>query len=322
MRHVLQHLAPVHLSVPLRHDTRHADQELNALDDATGEASFSGRDETCLYTLFHADASVHEELLRAAVIPVVRELRDAPGLRSLFFARYSEPDWQLRFRVLGEPRWIEDEVKPRIETAVSSTRGAGLFESVEYASYQREWERYGGPTGMPLAEAVFLHDSLACLDLIEAESEGALARSRREWSLVLTDRFLDLFDVTIDDKVAFYHFGHQWAVRENEWDAEDLARLDAKYESLAPGLRSLLSREDPPADAELWGGERGAAIARRALSSFAPVAAAVRAGLRDGSIAQEPVYLLWSYAHMHANRLGISSTAEAILRYLLWRHWS
>jgi hypothetical protein len=48
----------------------------------------------------------------------------------------------------------------------------------------------------------------------------------------------------------------------------------------------------------------------------------VRAGLRDGSIAQEPVYLLWSYAHMHANRLGISSTAEAILRYLLWRHWS
>ncbi|HJQ97322.1 MAG TPA: thiopeptide-type bacteriocin biosynthesis protein [Candidatus Polarisedimenticolaceae bacterium] len=290
------------------------------MGDATGEVVFSGRDEACLYTLFHADTSHHEELLRTTVIPLVHRFRAAPEMHSLFFARYSEPDWQLRFRVLGDPAWIEREVRPRIDAALPAARSAGLYDTVEYATYQREWERYGGETGMPLAEKVFLHDSLACLDLIEAEAAGALFRSRREWSLLFTDRFLDLFGLTVADKVAFYHFGHSWALRENEWDEGDLKTLDAKYEGLAPGLRTLVGGEDT--DDALWGGPRPSRIARSTLEALAPVAGAAREGLRDGSIAQEQIYLLWSYAHMHANRLGISSTAEAILRYLMWRHWS
>jgi len=290
------------------------------LGDATGEAVFSGRDEACLYTLFHADASHHEELLRSTVIPLSHRFRSSPHMRCLFFARYSEPDWQLRFRILGDPLWIEREVRPEIEARLPAAKAAGLYDAVEYASYQREWDRYGGETGMPLAEKVFLHDSLACLDLIEAEAGGALFRSRREWSLLFTDRFLDLFDLTVADKVAFYHFGHSWALREKEWDEGDLRTLDAKYEGLAPGLRTLLG--GAVTDDAGWGGPRPARIARSALETLAPVAAAVRAGLGNGSVAQEPIYLLWSYAHMHANRLGISATGEAILRYLMWRHWS
>jgi thiopeptide-type bacteriocin biosynthesis protein len=289
------------------------------LGDATGEGGFSGRDETCLYTLFHSDSSLHEELLRSTVIPLTHRFRVAREMRCIFFARYSEPDWQLRFRVLGDPAWIERKVQPAIDAALPAAKEAGLFASVEYASYQREWERYGGETGMPLAEKVFLHDSLACFDLIEAEAQGELARSRREWSLLFTERFLDLFGLTAADKVAFYHFGHQWALREGEWGDDDLAALDTKYETLAPGIAALIGAPDVDA---LWGGTRPAAIARGALEATAPVAQAVRAGLADGSITQEPIYLLWSYAHMHANRLGISSTAEAILRYFMWRHWS
>ena len=292
------------------------------MESATGEALFSGRAESCLYTLFHSDAAHHEELLRSTVIPVVRDLREAPEMRCLFFARYSEPDWQLRFRVLGEPGWVEQVVRPRIDAALPTASGRGLFESVEYASYQREWDRYGGARGMPLAEAIFLHDSLACLDLIEAEAAGALARTRREWSLLFTERFLDLFGLTSADRIAFHHFGHLWAVRDGEWDADDLRKLDAKFEALEPGLRALISREEELTEADRWGGDRPAAIARRTLDALAPVAQAVREGLGDGSISQEPIYLLWSYAHMHANRLGISSTGEAILRYFMWRHWS
>jgi hypothetical protein len=39
----------------------------------------------------------------------------------------------------------------------------------------------------------------------------------------------------------------------------------------------------------------------------------------DGSIHQGLVYLAWSYAHLHCNRLGIDLVPEAILRYLMFR---
>ncbi len=38
-----------------------------------------------------------------------------------------------------------------------------------------------------------------------------------------------------------------------------------------------------------------------------------------GNIHQGLVYLVWSYAHLHANRLGIDLVPEAILRYLMFR---
>src|SRR6188768_3405534 len=93
--------------------------------------------ETCLYTLIHAPREHHESLLREFVIPVVRELRDAPDLACVFFARYSEPDWQLRFRVLGNAPWIEQAVKPRIDEALGPVRASGLVNAIEFASYQR-----------------------------------------------------------------------------------------------------------------------------------------------------------------------------------------
>ena len=86
--------------------------------------------------------------------------------------------WQLRVRVLGSPPWVRNEVRPRLEHAL-----------VTFGEYVRETDCYGGPEGMRLAEQILLHDSLACLDLLEAEARGACSRSRREWSLMFTEDF-------------------------------------------------------------------------------------------------------------------------------------
>ena len=63
-------------------------------------------DEACLYTVLRSPKENHERLLREFVTPVVRDIRKHPDLHSLFFVRYNEPDWQLRFRVLGRPEWV------------------------------------------------------------------------------------------------------------------------------------------------------------------------------------------------------------------------
>ncbi|HEX2644036.1 MAG TPA: thiopeptide-type bacteriocin biosynthesis protein, partial [Thermoanaerobaculia bacterium] len=126
-------------------------------------------DQRCLYTLVHAPRERNEEILRDFVTPVAGEVRGCPELDSLFFARFNVPSWQLRFRILGRPDWIEEDVRRLVEERLAPLQEAGWIERVEFAVYDREVERYGGPVGMVLAEKIFLHDSLACLDLMEAE---------------------------------------------------------------------------------------------------------------------------------------------------------
>ncbi|HET9300793.1 MAG TPA: lantibiotic dehydratase C-terminal domain-containing protein, partial [Candidatus Polarisedimenticolaceae bacterium] len=50
-----------------------------------------------------------------------------------------------------------------------------------------------------------------------------------------------------------------------------------------------------------------------------PAAEALRQGLRDGSVQQDPGHLAWSLTHMHCNRIGLDVHAEAVLRYFAWR---
>lgn len=276
-------------------------------------------DESCLYTLMHAPRESHEALLREFVTPVVREIRGEPELDCLFFARYSEPDWQLRFRVLGRPSWVADRVKPRIEQGLAPVRASGLVEEVEFATYLREWDRYGGERGMRLAEQIFLHDSIAALALIEAESGGTLTKTRREYSLLFVEKFLDAMGFDRDARIAYYAFAHSWPIDDGVWGEDDLRALDAKFRALEPGLVELLRGEQSRDPIAQWGGEEPARIAAASLAASQPVIDEVTSLHRAGEIRQELIPLAWSYTHMHCNRLGIDAMPEAILRYFMWR---
>ena len=275
----------------------------------------------CLYTLLQAPSEHHEEILRDLVTPVARAVRGRPELHSLFFARYSIPGWQLRFRVLGEPGWVDGPVRALVEEHLSPLRAAPWLAGVEFATYDREVERYGGEEGMALAEKLFLHDSLACLDLFDAERRGALAKSRREISLLLTDRLLDLLEFDREQRIALYAYGYRWAIEQGAWDEADLRALGERYQALRPGLLDLFHGEQSRDPELLWGGAEPAAIAARWTEDSRPVARDILAAHRAGRIHQDLGYLAWSYAHMQANRLGLDSTPEAILRFFMHRLW-
>ena len=150
-------------------------------------------DQLCPFTLLYAPREQHERILADFVTPVARDLREAPELHSLFFARYNVPSWQIRFRVLGRPEWIEGPVRERIEHDLAALQGV---ERIELAQYDRETERYGGEEGMALAEKLFLHDSLACLDLMAAERQvGTMGSSAagRGLAMLRLDRLADAF---------------------------------------------------------------------------------------------------------------------------------
>lgn len=273
----------------------------------------------CLYTLLFAPRETFDGLLLDHVAPLARALRAEHGFESLFFVRFSEPQWQLRFRVLGAPAWIADSVQPRVRAMVDALAAHGAITAHRYAEYDREYERYGGVEGMRLAEALFTHDAFAAFDLLTAERAGRLARSRREWSVVAVERLLDLAGFTPGQRLAIYAHGYQWALEDGAWGAQDVRVLEQRYQALEPGLRELVFG-DLDARAR-WGGEDAARIGDAWLADASPVVAQIVAGLADGRIAQQREYLFWSYAHMMTNRLGIESAGEAVLRFFLHRLW-
>lgn len=274
--------------------------------------------ERCLYTLIHAPEERHDELVRELVAPVVREIRGSPELDSLFFARYNKPDWQLRFRVLGRPEWIDGPVRQRIERGLGLLSERGLVEACEFAEYEREYERYGGVEGMRLSEQIFLHDTLACLDLIQADARGLLAKTRREFSLVLTERFLDLLHFGRPQRIAFYRFAYSWAIELKAWEPDDLKLLEERYHSLKAGLADLLGVQWSAPETQ-WGGAEPARIAAACLSAMGPLVDELLVAHAAGRIQQDLVHLAWSLTHMHCNRLGVDANAEAILRFFMHR---
>ncbi len=271
----------------------------------------------CLFALLYADREQHETVLEEILTPAVREFRGRPELDSLFFARYNEPRWQVRFRVLGRPEWVEGPVRERVTALIAPLEARGVVEGSEFARYQREYERYGGPEGMALAERIFLQDTLFCLDYLDAERRGAAARTRREVSLLLTHRFLDLMGFDRPARIEFYRYGYRWALEMKTWQEEELALLDEHYRSVRDGLAGLLFGGGDPVEA--WGGEEPAALAERCLADTRPAVDGLRAALAAGRIPAHPVQLAWSYTHMSCNRLGIDPGPEAILRYFMHR---
>jgi thiopeptide-type bacteriocin biosynthesis protein len=276
-------------------------------------------EQLCLFTLLYAPREKHERILTDLVMPIVRDIRDAPELGSLFYARYNLPSWQVRFRVLGRPDWVGGPVRERIEREVEPLSGLGVIEGVEYSKYDRELPRYGGEEGMALAEQIFFQDSLACLDLLEAERQGKVGKTRREISLLMSERLLDLLRFDRAKRLAFYTYGHQWTRDMGTWDEDDLGIIDRKYEDLQAGLQDLFTGDQSRDPELLWGGEVPARIAERWIEATRPVADAILAGLAAGRIHQDPIYLAWSYTHMNCNRLGIDATPEALLRYFMHR---
>jgi thiopeptide-type bacteriocin biosynthesis protein len=279
------------------------------------------RDEACLYAAIEAPRDRHDDLLRELIAPLVREVRGHRCLDSLFVVRYAEPEWQLRVRVLGRPEWIKNQVRPRVERALEPFRASGAIGGVTFGEYVREWDRYGGPEGMRLAEQIFLHDSLACLDLLDAEARGACVRSRREWSLVFTEDFLDLLGLDDAARVRFYRDAHAWAFREGLFEDADRQQLDARYHAVRSGLAASQAARRRGDAAAAYGGAVPAAIARTRLDATRPVIAEILDRRAAGVISEDPMHLAWSYTHMHCNRLGLDLPAEAILRYLMFRFY-
>lgn len=271
-----------------------------------------------LFVKIYAGTAALDQVLREAAGPVVRRALGSAAAQGWFFIRYSDPDWHLRLRLRGDPRRLLGETLPDLHEALGPLLADGRVWRLSVDSYEREVERYGGPTGMALSEALFQADSEATLAIVDTLSgdEGAEARWRlclRGMDRLLADLGLDLAGRHQVVQGARASFG-----REHGFDRDPTLerQIGERFRRERVGLEGLLSAA-PAAEHPLGPGLL--ALAERS-ERLLPIAAA----LRQAPLTVPLAALAGSYLHMHANRLlrSAARAQELVLYDFLTRLYS
>ncbi len=253
-----------------------------------------------LYAVISTGTMTADSVLRSVVRPLVDEALASGAADRWFFIRYSDPRWQIRVRLRGDPARLAGFVLPRLDALLRPTLDDRRVWRVRLETYERETERYGGDQGIELAEEIFQADSEAALSIVSRLSgdEGADAR----WRLCLRGIHRLLCDLGLDlpRRIQVLTRVREGFAATHRVDGAFESRLSRRFREERASLEELLS--SPPE------GEHplapGFAILEERGRRLAPLVAELRR--REGLLLHPIDELADSYIHMFANRLLLS----------------
>ncbi|HEX2832460.1 MAG TPA: lantibiotic dehydratase [Thermoanaerobaculia bacterium] len=256
-----------------------------------------------LFVKLYLGASTADSVLREIVGPIAREALASTAADSWFFLRYSDPHGHLRVRFHGAPRRLLKEVAPMLEALAAPLLSDGRLWRMQFDTYDREVERYGGAHAIGLTERLFHVDSeavLSIIDLLEGDA-GAAVR----WHLAICGIDLLLDDLGFDAMVKrtilrqvrdsfFREFGGVKSLR---------LQLDAKRRAESRALETLRDPLLEPTCAPAGELGTGLAILRNRSKRNAPIIAELRQAEQAGKLTVPIQQMAPSLVHMHVNRL-------------------
>jgi lantibiotic biosynthesis protein len=250
-----------------------------------------------LYVKLYAGAATLDGVLCDLVAPLVRDAVAAGSARHWFFVRLEDPDWHLRLRLVGDGERLRAEVEPALWRATRALVDDGRLWRAQLDTYHRELERYGGPDGLRLCEALFHADSDAVLAILERLDGDAAADARWRLALAGGDAILEELGFDLDARHALVSSLRDSFGREFSVGGDFVKLLGERFRRERATLESLF-------DADAAHPLRPALdilAARRARQ--APLVAELRAAALAGRLTQPLPSLAVSLVHMHVNRM-------------------
>lgn len=215
-----------------------------------------------------------------------------------FFIRYNDGEPHMRLRINGDPRSLTNDALPALNDLARALVADGWCKRVEYKTYEREVERYGGDNALCRVEEWFWDDSQLCLDMINCLIETAPACDRRSVAAITSGLLAEA--LSLDQSL--------FESAENEQAAKVAAGVIFRSDKVA--ILSGLSGEPLG-----WLPPRVNEQLHAAVHSAKTLAAALRQDL--SSVVFERC--VKSIVHMHYNRLLGAGRAEAEARCLIAR---
>lgn len=123
--------------------------------------------------LFYEDL---DQLLVAAVFPFLKKIKQQRKVESYFFIRYSERGKHIRLRIkTNDEPYLKESINQSFELFFKKKPSRRERESldnypnnsIQYISYEPEYDRYGGRKGMESAEEQFYISSETARKIIE-----------------------------------------------------------------------------------------------------------------------------------------------------------
>lgn len=147
------------IAIPLRTRTKVANVGHRNIKEAGNAKNWAPGSEW-LYARIYCGSSTADEWI-ANHYPRLAQHAESAGCETPFFIRYSEGGSHLRIRIKGRPEILWTEMRGYLESDLQQLLKARAVSSLEYGTYQPEYDRYGGQAGTAYCEAIFSSDSLA-----------------------------------------------------------------------------------------------------------------------------------------------------------------
>jgi lantibiotic biosynthesis protein len=272
-----------------------------------------------LYVKLFTGTATADQVLRR-IASVLTWALTSGGADQWFFLRYGDPDWHLRLRIHGAPNRLLHETLPLLTRVTAPLLDTGELWRLQLDTYEREVERYGGETGIRLAERVFHADSDAVLAAVRDLTGDAGAELRWRVALRGVDLLFDDLGLTLEQKRAIAAAARRGYGREFGADGAFQQEVSHRYRRERAAVEALLDPErEPPA--ELAASIR--ALHQRSAALAWP-ARELRAAARTGRLTVSLPELALSLAHMHVNRMLRSAqrAQELVIYEMLGRAYS
>jgi thiopeptide-type bacteriocin biosynthesis protein len=257
-------------------------------------------------------------LERAA--PVVQSALSSGVADRWFFLRYADPEWHLRLRIHGDPDGLAADTAPLLHRVMAPLLATGEVWRLQFDTYEREVERYGGPQAIEPAEQLFSADSAAALAIVRdlAGDRGAALRWRA--ALLGIDLLFDDLGLSLAARRAVTRRAREGYGRELGAGGPFQREVGLRYRKERSAVERLLDpRRQPPVELAT-----SVEALRRRSAEIAPPCAAIGALAEDGALTTDLPDLAMSLAHMHINRVLRSAqrAQELVLYEMLDRVYS
>jgi thiopeptide-type bacteriocin biosynthesis protein len=272
-----------------------------------------------LYVKLFTGTATADQVLRR-IASVLTWALTAGGADQWFFLRYGDPDWHLRLRIHGAPNRLLHETLPLLTRVTAPLLNTGQLWCIQLDTYEREVERYGGETGIRLAERVFHADSDAVLAIVRDLTGDVGAELRWRVALRGVDLLFDDLGLTLEQKRDIAQRAQRGYGQEFGADGAFKQEVSRLYRRERAAVETLLDpHQEPPA--ELAASiktlhDRSAVLALPARE--------LRAAAEAGQLTAGLPELAMSLAHMHVNRMLRSAqrAQELVIYELLGRAYS
>lgn len=310
-----------------------------------------------------------ESFLSEAVLPYVKTTLQTGIATHYFFIRYWERGPHIRLRFFGEPQHLQNVLRPNLvehfqsyfQSKPSERKGPSYAadvpdnirwvpnNSLELVDYQPELDRYGGSTGVAIAERQFFASSQIILNTINAQAKTWTYEDALGTAIKLHLSFCHGLGMSLVEAQSFFNFFfHNWlprSIRHLTWDEaasdQQLSRNLDQFEQLFQQQQKQLVLFHR----QLWGAmEEGMDIADGGLESWRMANHDMQQQLVEAQASgflekRTPThrYNFWpeafqgeeatkerwmhfaDFLHMTNNRLGILNEDEGYLGFLMMK---